>query len=212
MTTASPRSTVTRADWLVAGQELLREGGPDALRLAVLTERLGVTTGSFYHHWTDMSEFLIALADHYGAAQLQEGLAIAAHDDPAERLRRLATLAWDRRMTSLDRAMRTWAMSDRRAESAVRRTDRGLLEFVEQAFRDLGFERAEARVRALLLFSAGVASCYVPWSIARSDLDRMLEVVTAPGAARARAIRRSRARAPGTGAPARRIRERPRSR
>ena len=77
-----------------------------------------------------------------------------------------------------------WRANDRRAARAVRRVDRGLLEFVGQAFLDLGFERAEARVRASLLFSAGVANAYLPWSIARSDVERLLAVVTAPAAAR----------------------------
>jgi AcrR family transcriptional regulator len=171
--------STSRADWLVAGQRLLRAGGPDAVRLAALTESLGVTTGSFYHHWTDMDEYLDALADYFGAEQLEEGLALARATHPMERLQRLADLAWDRRMSALDRAMRSWATGNRRAAAAVRTADRALLEFVESAFLDLGFERPDARVRACLLFSAGVANCYVPWPVERKDLDRLLAVVTA---------------------------------
>jgi AcrR family transcriptional regulator len=180
MRESSVRATTTRTDWLIAGQRLLRAGGVDSVRLAALTDSLGVTTGSFYHHWSDMDEFLAALADYYAADQLEDGLALASDSDPVKRLARLAGVAWTHKMPALDRAMRVWATSDRRAEAAVRETDRRLLEFVEAAFLELGFERADARVRACLLFSAGVAHCYVPWPIARSDVDRLLSVVTAP--------------------------------
>ena len=176
--------STSRTDWLVAGQQLLRAGGPDAVRLAALTESLSVTTGSFYHHWSNMDAYLDALADYFGAEQLEEGLALARATHPMERLRRLAGLAWDRRMSALDRAMRSWATGNRRAASAVQRADRVLLEFVETAFLDLGFERQEARVRACVLFSAGVAHYYVPWPIERKDVDRLLTVVTAKGRAR----------------------------
>ena len=176
--------STSRRDWLVAGQRLLRAGGPDAVRLAGLTESLGVTTGSFYHHWSNMDEYLDALADYFGAEQLEEGLALARATHPMDRLERLASLSWDRRMAALDRAMRSWATSNRRAAAAVRTADRVLLEFVETAFLDLGFERPEARVRACLLFSAGVAHYYAPWPIERQDVDRLLAVVTAKGRTR----------------------------
>ena len=41
-------------DWIQAGFALLAEGGPNALRLDRLCERLEVTKGSFYWHFADM--------------------------------------------------------------------------------------------------------------------------------------------------------------
>ena len=41
-------------DWIQAGFALLADGGPNALRIDRLCERLGVTKGSFYWHFTDL--------------------------------------------------------------------------------------------------------------------------------------------------------------
>jgi len=54
---------LSATDWIQAGQELLRERGISAIKLAALTERLGVSTGSFYHHFADFEQYLGALAD-----------------------------------------------------------------------------------------------------------------------------------------------------
>lgn len=158
----SPRRT--RTDWLLAGQDLLRTGGIRAVKLAALTAALDVTTGSFYHHFTDMDTYLGALAAYYGDEQVAEGLALVSGAPALDRLAHLAKVATDRDMRRLDWAMRVWAVDDERAAAAVRRTDATLLRFVAAAFEELGFDRREARSRALLLFSAAVVPVHRPWS------------------------------------------------
>lgn len=167
--------------WLAAGQELLRRGGIAAVRLQALTEELGLTTGSFYHHFAGMSEYLDQLAAYYGSDQPREHLAVAEDADPRERLRRLVALAGDERMVPLDAAMRDWAGSNVAAAEAVRAADEFLLRFIERAFLDLGYRRSEAQTRSILLFSAGVARISPPWQVGRSVVDEILNILT-PGA------------------------------
>lgn len=151
------RPRLRREDWILAGQELLREGGVPAVRLAPLAERLGVTTGSFYHHFRDVSAYLDALADHFGAANVARVLgALEAVRTPQDRLRVMWELAQERDVLRLDSAMRVWATTSERARAAVTALDEGLLEVIREAFVDLGFSPDEARVRALMAFSAGV--------------------------------------------------------
>ena len=59
-----------REQWLSAGQKLLRRGGVKAVKLGALTAELGLTTGSFYHHFDSMASFLDELARFYGADQV----------------------------------------------------------------------------------------------------------------------------------------------
>ena len=80
-------------------------------------------------------------------------------------------------MGPLDAAMRDWAGSNELATEAVRRADEILLRFIEKAFRDLGFDRKSARLRAQLLFSAGVARISPPWKMGRHVLDEVLAVL-----------------------------------
>src|SRR5690349_14704974 len=105
--------------WLLAGQELLRRGGIAAVKLQALTDELGLTTGSFYHHFGGMAEYLDELARYYGAEQVEQNVDSITETDPRGRLRRLATISRDDRMAPLDAAMRDWAGSNALARAAV---------------------------------------------------------------------------------------------
>lgn len=163
--------------WLCAGQMLLRRGGIAVVKLQALTDELGLTTGSFYHHFSGMADYLDQLARHYGSDQLRENLALAEEPDPRVRLRRLAALSRDERMGPLDTAMRDWAGSNPLAATAVHDADEILLRFIERAFVDLGYPGRAAQTRATLLFSAGVARISPPWRPAPSVFDDILDVL-----------------------------------
>jgi AcrR family transcriptional regulator len=148
------------ADWLDAGQALLRTRGIAGIKLAALTAHLGVSTGSFYHHFADFEQYLGALAEHYTVDKVMRDLEVATgagEAGPVERLQRLARRSVQAGTFDLDRAMRIWATMDPRAEVAVRRSEALVLEFIAQAFAELGFGAQEASLRARVLLSANVA-------------------------------------------------------
>ena len=176
-----------RERWLLAGQDLLRRGGVGEVKLQALTAELGLTTGSFYHHFTAMADYLDQLARYYGSDQVLQHIERIATDDPRERIRRLAAVSRDERMGPLDAAMRDWAGANALAAEAVARADEILLRYLEQAFRDLGFDQRDAQLRALLLFSTGVARIHPPWRPAVRSIDDVLDVLApadAPAATR----------------------------
>jgi AcrR family transcriptional regulator len=157
-----PRPALGRLDWILAGQQLLISGGLPAVKLAALTRELGVTSGSFYHHFADFRDYLDALADYYGGENIERVVeALEPISDPAERLRLVFALREQWNIARLDSAMRVWASSDDRARTAVARLDDKLIEAVRAAFSELGYSYADARVRALLAFSAGVGQPFL---------------------------------------------------
>lgn len=166
--------------WLLAGQDLLRQGGLPAVKLVALVRETGLTTGSFYHHFDSMAAFLDELARFYGADRAEELLAGVDGEDPQTRLAELTRLARDERMAPLDVAMRGWAGTSEVAAAAVRSSDEVLLRFMERALRDLGHDRDEARLRAVVLLSIGVARVHAPWKLPRDLGDRVLRLVTGP--------------------------------
>lgn len=175
-----------RAAWLHAGQELLRRGGVAAVKLPALTAALGLTTGSFYHHFAGMADYLEQLARFYGDGQFDEARPLLEDPDPVTRLRKLAALSRDARMQPLDAAMREWAETNPVAARAVRASDATLLRWVERAFHDIGHAPADARTRALLLFALGVARVHVPWRVSARLFDDVFAVL---GPRRARIAR-----------------------
>jgi AcrR family transcriptional regulator len=154
---ANPR--LSQADWIAAGQAVLCEVGIAGLRLSVLTKRLRVSTGSFYHHFADIEAYLAALASHFSRADVKRILdrAAAGASSPLSRIRRLAAISLDSTIFQLDRAMRVWATSDPRAAASIKASETLVLAFLTDAFIDLGFAPADAALRAHLLLSANVA-------------------------------------------------------
>ena len=161
---------LSRRDWILKGQEILRESGVSAVKLAPLTRRLGVSTGSFYHHFSDFDEYLGAIAEAFSVDRVQSLLnrARAAGGDPVGRIRALAQLSLEDHTFDLDRAMRVWATMDERAQITVRKAEELVLAFLTKAFRDMGFAAGEARLRAGMLLSVNI----MPLSIQDPKLRR----------------------------------------
>jgi AcrR family transcriptional regulator len=174
------RTVLARTDWLTAGQQLLRDGGITSVKLSALTSKLGVTTGSFYHHFDDFGAYLDALADAYAGDIGIDALRAAAGEEPRERIRLLFRLRGEWDVPPLDHAMRVWADSNEHAAAAVKRLDHAFMLFLEQAFLDLGFDGDDARVRALVAFSAGAGAetVHPPWPGDADDFERALEILT----------------------------------
>ena len=54
-----------RAQWLSAGLEALRKGGVAAVRVERLAADVGVTKGSFYHHFRDRGALLDEVLEYW---------------------------------------------------------------------------------------------------------------------------------------------------
>lgn len=151
-------------DWLEAGQTLLRRGGLRALKLRPLADEVGVSTGSFYHHFTDFDGYQGRLADYWAQGQVAELLDAIARSEPAPvgRIRRLAQVVRRRGLSRLSIAMRAWADSDPRAARAVERHDAIMLGWLTDCVAASGVAREDAAVRAYALMTLGLAKVHAP--------------------------------------------------
>lgn len=144
--------------WIAAGYALLAEEGIKALKIDRLCDRLGVTKGSFYWHFTDMASYRAALIGTWGGLRDADRREFDAMADapPRDRLSRMMTSLVSPRHWTLERAMREWARTDETVAASVREADRRVLDAVRQAFADYGFDAEEADLRATATFAAGV--------------------------------------------------------
>ena len=150
---------LSRRDWLDEGQALLRDGGIDGVTIRALTQALGVSKGSFYHHFKDLDDYLEALADYFSNEQLTDFLERArtqATEDPLTRMTELAKIVLKNDGRKLMIAMRAWAKSNKAAAASVRKLDKASMNFLTDMFLDLGFADKEARLRAYLFVAATV--------------------------------------------------------
>jgi AcrR family transcriptional regulator len=170
-------------DWIQAGYEILADEGREALKLDRLCTRLGVTKGSFYWHFADMTTYRAALVQSWGQLQDRDRRHFGEleHLGPRERLSRMmASLLGDRQWT-LERAMREWARTDPVVAAGVRHADHLVLSAVRQAFVDAGFDSAEAEMRARATFAAGIGFLHLsdtpPGPPVDAQRERFLELM-----------------------------------
>jgi AcrR family transcriptional regulator len=114
---------VTPEQYFAAALTRLAEQGADGLTISSLCNRLGVTSGSFYHYFGSWSGFVDALLAHWEDAQTQRIVELArATAHPMERLafmgERAVALPHE-----AEAAIRAWGRSDDTVRAVVRRVD-----------------------------------------------------------------------------------------
>jgi AcrR family transcriptional regulator len=149
---------LTADDWIEAGFAVLAENGPNALRIGPLCQRLNVTKGSFYWHFTDMPAYRSALIEEWASLHDRNRRPFENMPgvDPRERLIVMVQTLVHPDHWALERAMRVWALTDDAVLSSVQRSDRRVLRAVRQAFVDCGFGIEEAALRSQVVFACGV--------------------------------------------------------
>ena len=141
-------ASVTRQQYLDAGQDLLADGGVQAVTIASLCERLGVTKGSFYHHFRNVEDFHDQLLDDWFTEHVARRKAVTdVLSDPRARLEGLRRLAVDRRHDT-EAAIRAWARTSARAAEVQRRIDNNRRAYVVDVCIALGIDRTRAETFA----------------------------------------------------------------
>jgi AcrR family transcriptional regulator len=148
-----------RERWLDAGLDALAEEGAAGLRIDRLTRRLGVTKGSFFHHFPSAAAYQTALLAHLeatGVAQIEAREAELETVDPRHVLGRMTAAVGDTTYglwrADLEVALRAWSFSDPEVRATQDRIDRRRLAMLEDVWRRIEPDPERARVSARLPF------------------------------------------------------------
>lgn len=132
---------LTREQYFDAALAILGEHGPEALSLSVLCERVGVTKGSFYHHFHSMAALHRGMLDHWVDRIRHTPLDLGPPD--ARRLTTLRQLAVEANHET-EVAIRAWAAWYEPAAEAVRWVLHERRALLAATFQELGIEEAHA--------------------------------------------------------------------
>ena len=133
---------VTRDDYFAASLAILGEHGPEALSLSALCDRVGVTKGSFYHHFESMAALHEGMLEHWVAA-VRNTPTRATPSDAHSRLTALRQLAVAANHVT-EVAIRAWAAWYEPAADAVRRVQHRRRELLAATLQDMGIEEDHA--------------------------------------------------------------------
>ncbi|WP_410587886.1 TetR/AcrR family transcriptional regulator [Amycolatopsis sp. lyj-23] len=160
---------VSRRDWLDAGLVLLAEQGAPAVTIERLTERLGLSKGSFYHHFKGTGGFRTALLAHFETERTTRFVeqAEAVPDDRLGALLKLVLAPGPG--LGLEIAVRAWALQDAEARAVQERVDRTRVAYLTEISGDAGL------AQALYLIVVGAGQVVPPLS--GRQLEDALELV-----------------------------------
>jgi AcrR family transcriptional regulator len=155
---------LSREAYFEAGFEVLSEMGYGGLKLAEVCGRLGVTSGSFYHYFSNWSAYTHELVNHWKQASTTELLDCRRDiPDPRRRIDQLINNGLNL-PHGAEAAIRTWSNLDPDVHAAREAVDRARNDVMcESALEILGDYR-QARVFAdcAVYLLVGYEQCSLP--------------------------------------------------
>ncbi len=149
----------TKGDWFKAGFVLLSEQGEAALTIDALITQLGVTKGSFYHHFKNRAAYSEALLDFWEKQMTQEVIKQSnVGNTPKERIKRLTSLTVDGGNPSLEVAIRAWALRDPQARSYQERVDQQRLAYCIHLSEGTTKNKSDAKMLGELFFTVFIGA------------------------------------------------------
>ena len=176
------------AEWVNAGLKALAKSGFSVLKADTLANRLGISRGSFYWHFADVSAFHTAILRRWRKIALENIIEEldSTTDDRLETLIRRAFAGG----SGIERAVRAWATADGRARAAVEAVDAERIRYLRKLLIDAGVHPSVAGPRARI-----INWTYLGFALSSNKLDQRffairhqgpiaictLETWTAPG-------------------------------
>lgn len=132
-------------DWLMEGVMTLTEMGADKMTIDTLTARLGVTKGSFYHHFSNLQDFidqLLVFIEQESTLLIID--ATEQFSTPRQKLENLLRLTVEETPNLREVALRAWALQNEQVRALQARIDQQRRDYVRQLYAEILGDTAEA--------------------------------------------------------------------
>lgn len=159
-----PASTrTTRESWIDAGLTALADGGPDAVRVDVLAQTLGVTRGGFYHQFESRPAFLATLLDTWERRSTEDVRQRVEREggEPRKKATRAGMLTFSDELLPIDLAVRDWARRDDAVAARLRRVDNQRMTYLRDLISQYCTDPDEVEARSMLAFSLAIGNHFV---------------------------------------------------
>jgi AcrR family transcriptional regulator len=171
---------LSKQDWLEQSLLILAEVGASELTIDKLTQKLGVTKGSFYHHFKGYQDFKIALLEMFEEKGTLNVIRITEEaSTPENKLQRLleTTTGYPE---NLELQIRAWALQDNDVRKYQERIDRQRMEYLKDLYLAITGDEHKSMTAAKILYTVYIGSQQMIPPIREqelADLYSMIQVV-----------------------------------
>jgi len=170
-------AAVTRSVYIETALAILADRGFHGLNIGELCQRLGVTSGSFYHHFGSWDDFVQALLQHWENEQTNRLLEMAnLHSDARERIEVLKQLAVVLPHEA-EAAIRAWSKNRAPVATVQQRVDARRQQALQEIITAVGADPAQARMLATLGTSVLVGLQQLRTPVDLDELHALLDEV-----------------------------------
>jgi AcrR family transcriptional regulator len=153
-----------RSRWIAEGLRALAAGGPDAVRIELLAQALGVTRGGFYWYFGGRRALLEEMLDRWEQTSVEDVVEQVEQGggDARSKLRRLFALAAaNEELLRIDLAVRDWARRDQSVAKRLRRVDNRRMEYLRLQFAGFCEGSDEVEARCMLVLSLWIGNHFI---------------------------------------------------
>ncbi|BDX32024.1 hypothetical protein TUM20985_25710 [Mycobacterium antarcticum] len=153
----------SRAEWIDAGLAALADGGPDAVRVDVLAQTMGVSRGGFYHQFDSRPAFLDELLDTWERRSTDDVLDRVEREggDARTKVTYAGMLTFSAALLPVDLAVRDWARRDAAVAERLKRVDNGRMDYLRSQIATFTDDADDVEPLALLAFSLAIGNHFV---------------------------------------------------
>ncbi len=154
-----------KRDWFITSTCILDKTGHKGLTIDALTTELGVTKGSFYHHFKNYQQFKVNLLHFFEEEGTLDIITQTEKvENPKEKLRRLMNITVkeiERYPPKVEVAMRVWALQDEEVRNLMERVDKQRMEYVKTLCQEIVGDIEQARIMAEVMYTILVGSEHI---------------------------------------------------
>lgn len=166
---------LTKEKWLAEGEKILSEFAQDKLRILYLCERLGVTRGSFYHHFESIEDYVRELMKKWAAERTVAFIDAAdAGATPFEQMEILNQMVLNANH-ALEAAIRSWSYYHPIVKEQLSKVDKQRLDYLYGIHVGIGKKKEEARTLAEIDYAMLVGIQQLFPKVSKKDMARLYE-------------------------------------
>jgi AcrR family transcriptional regulator len=157
-----------RGRWVEEGLRALATGGPEAVRVEVLAQALGVSKGGFYGYFTNRDALLDEVLDLWEREVTDTVIEQVEHGggDGRARLERLFAIVAtaggaSARGVAAELAIRDWARRDEAVAERLRRVDNRRMALLREMIGTFCADPDEVEARSLLAFCVAIGAHFL---------------------------------------------------